>query len=325
MIARCLILSVVMNCSLFAESCYISGRSFPLMGDWVGRFHGPLKGYLKKHPQLSAQLIPVRGGTHYRVVMLPRLYTQSRPYLSKDVGMVAGKVSLETAHIKVVFEGDQASGQIDRNGEAMPFTLEKVPFKPKSVGKEPPSDAVILFDGTDFSHWNHRDGRAVTWDLINDSMQVVTQHNALNKVNKLGGDIFTKDRFGSLYLHVEFRYPVEPDAAGQSRGNSGLFVDPIGEIQILNNYAGMNYWDECGAFYKKNPAKLNAVGPPLAWQSYDVEIELVGEKRALITVYLNGRLIHNKTEMPCNETTVMIGLQDHTNKLQFRNVWLVEK
>jgi hypothetical protein len=295
------------------------------MGDWVGRFHDPLKGYEKNHPQLAAQLIPVRGGTHYRVVILPRLYAQSRPYLSVDVGIVAGKVSLETARVKAVFEGDQASGQMDHHGEVISFTLEKVSFKPKTVGQKPPSDAVILFDGTGFSRWKHRDGRAVTWDLINDSMQVVTKHNALNKAKKLGGSIFTKDRFGSLHLHVEFRYPVEPDCVGQSRGNSGLFVYPLGEIQILNNYAGMNYWDECGAFYKKIPAKLNAVGPPLAWQSYDVEIELIGENRALVTVYLNGRLIHNKTEMPCSETTIMIGLQDHTNKMQFRNVWLVEK
>ena len=115
------------------------------------------------------------------------------------------------------------------------------------------------------------------------------------KRNGLGGDLITRDKFGSLKCHMEFRYAVEPGKTGQSRGNSGLFFHGIGELQILNNYGTGGFWNECGAIYKKAPAKVNAAAPPLQWQTYDVEIilpeEVDDKSMALVTAYLNGQPI----------------------------------
>jgi hypothetical protein len=118
---------------------------------------------------------------------------------------------------------------------------------------------------------------------------------------------------------------LEAGKSGQGRGNSGLFILPIGEVQILNSYTTPNYWNECGAFYKRIPAKVDAAGPPLEWQAYDVEIDLQANRKAVVTVQLNGRILHHQMEMPCADKELSIGLQDHVNILQFRNIWLVEK
>jgi len=156
-------------------------------------------------------------------------------------------------------------------------------------------------------------------------MQVVTMHDKQNKANGLGGDIQIRETFGSMRFHMEFRYPVEADKTGQSRGNSGLFFLPIGEVQILNSYTTPNYWNECGSIYKRVPAKVDAAGPPLAWQTYDVEIELPGNGKAVMTVLLNGRIVHNRMVVDCGAKELTIGLQDHINPMQFRNIWMEEK
>ena len=259
-----------------AESCYKSGEYFPLMGDWVGN-------WIQPHPdgregighKFYAQLLPIRGGTHYRVLMLPALYNQCPPRLKLDAPIEAGKVLIDTAGIQVSFEDKEIIGEGRRGGKLTKFKLKKRPFQPKGVGKKAPQGAVILFDGSDLSAWQHKDGRAATWKLLENTMEVVTSSLKSNKANNLGGDIMTRRHFGSIHLHLEFRYPVEAKLSGQKRGNSGLFINPICEIQILNNYAGTNYWNQCGALYRLTPAKVNASGPPLAWQCYEVDIDFI--------------------------------------------------
>ena len=109
-----------------------------------------------------------------------------------------------------------------------------------------------------------------------------------------------------------------------------MFFHGIGELQILNNYGTTGYWNECGALYKIAPPKVNAAGVPLQWQTYDVEIILpdkVNKKTtALVTAYLNSHAIHHKTPVPYNrhDGAVEIGLQDHMNVLQYRNIWAIE-
>ena len=184
---------------------------------------------------------------------------------------------------------------------------------------ENPADYPLMGD------WQHDDGKAVTWKRVGDAMQTVSWHNKANKEAGIGGSIRTRSKFGGMRFHMEFRYSVEAEKSGQGRGNSGLFFWPIGEVQILNSYATPNYWDECGAFYKRIPAKVDAAGPPLEWQTYDVEIDLLEKNKAIVTVLLNGRTLHHKVEVKCAAKELSIGLQDHINILQYRNIWLVEK
>jgi hypothetical protein len=146
-----------------------------------------------------------------------------------------------------------------------------------------------------------------------------------NRKQGLGGNLHSKLKFGSLRYHMEFRYPVEAGARDQGRGNSGLFFPPLPELQILNSYTTTGYYDEAGAMYRYLPPKVNAAGPPLAWQTYDVTITFTGRGSALVTADLNGHRIHTEVEIKTGATEVGLWLQDHHNRLQWRNIWVKEQ
>lgn len=298
---------------------------YPLMGDWRGEWLNPKKGHERAHPAIAAQLLPIKGGTHYRVVILPELYSRAEPYLIAEVPATHQRVAVEQGGFEVVFSGSEVRGRAKLHGDLTEFVLNKVPFDSPTVGLQPPSGATVLFDGSDYTSWMHSGGGAVSWDIVDAAMQTVTKHNKANQARGLGGNIESREKFGSMRFHLEFRYPVEADKSGQGRGNSGLFFLPLGEVQILNSYTTPNYWNECGALYKREPAKLDAAGPPLAWQAYDVIVEMpeTGSDVALLTVLLNGRTIHNRVELKTAAKQVRIQLQDHINIMQFRNIWLL--
>jgi len=320
-------IAAVLTCSaLVGQSAeYEAAKDYPLMGDWVGRWVNAERGHEKHHPTMGAQLLP--EGNRYRVVITPGLYMRANPYVDVIVPGTHKRVEVKQNGFHVVFMGETATGKASLHGRPTEFTLTKQAFTPPTVGMAPPVGATVLFDGTDFTAWRHADGRAVTWRIVGDAMQVVTRHDKENKRKRLGGDIRTKKTFGSMRFHMEFRYPVEANKTGQERGNSGLFFFPIGEVQILNSYTTFGYWDEAGSIYKRVPAKVNAAGPPLAWQTYDVTLGLPKKRgdKAIITVLLNGKILHNKMEIECGSHEVAIGLQDHINPIQFRNIWLLEE
>ncbi len=183
-----------------------------------------------------------------------------------------------------------------------------------------------MFDGRSLEHWQHRNGRPATWRLKDGVIETVSQswNRGQNRKDGLGGDLHCKHKFGSLRFHMEFRYPVEPGRQGQGRGNSGLFFPPLPELQILNSYTTTGYYDEAGSMYRHLPAKVNAAGPPLAWQTYDVTIRFTGQGTALVTADLNGQRIHNAVAIETDATEVGLWLQDHSNRLQWRNIWVQE-
>lgn len=304
---------------------YENPADYPLMGDWSGEWIGATKGHERVRPQIYAQLIPTWGG-HYRVVLLPELYNRAEPYIDINVPGTHEKVVVNQDGFEVVFEGESIKGIGELHGDSLHFTLSKKTFEPGRLGMKPPEGAVVLFDGSSFDAWCHESGKPVTWDIVGDAMQVATKSNKENKEKEIGGNIRTKEAFSSMRFHMEFRYPLEANRSGQNRGNSGLFFLGIGEVQILNSYATPGYWNEAGSIYKKVPAKVNAAGPPLAWQTYDVELHLpeAGGDTAILTVYLNGKIVHNKMEIACLKPEVVIMLQDHSNLLQFRNIWVEE-
>ena len=238
-------------------------------------------------------------------------------------------VVLKEGEFNVVFEGERVRGVGRLHGKAVEFVLSKVDTRSPTLGMKPPAGATVLFDGAEGSAWQHTDGRALTWKVKEGALETNSSHwnKKKNGEEGIGGMIATKEAFGSCRFHMEFRYPVEAGKMGQARGNSGLFFHPVGEIQILNSYMTHGYWNECGAIYKRVPAKVNAAGPPLQWQTYDVELVMPDEKGGMceLTVRLNGRIIHNKMELPVNRDKVTIQLQDHINRIQFRNIWLVEE
>jgi hypothetical protein len=198
---------------------------------------------------------------------------------------------------------------------------------------EPPSDAIVLFDGTNLNNWVNRDDHPAQWTVSDGAVTVV----------KGTGDIKTKQAFGDIQLHIEWRTPAEVEGEGQGRGNSGIFLAEKYELQVLDSYDNRTYSNgQAGAIYKQSMPMVNASRPPGEWQTYDVvfiaprfhddgSLKSSGE----ITVLHNGVLIHHHTEIP--GTTEYIGnprvvahgkgpirLQDHGNPTSFRNIWVRE-
>jgi hypothetical protein len=196
----------------------------------------------------------------------------------------------------------------------------------------PPSDAVILFDGSDLAKWAGPSGEA-KWKVENGYMEVAPK----------SGSIRTKERFADFQLHLEFATPAKVEGSSQGRGNSGVLFNGIYEVQVLDSYDNATYPDgQCGSLYGQCPPLANASKKPGQWQSYDIIFEsprwdqnrsLV--KKANVTVIHNGVVLHHKREYLGNTPhrangdyssphppEVFIELQDHNNPMRFRNIWL---
>jgi hypothetical protein len=194
---------------------------------------------------------------------------------------------------------------------------------------DPPSDAVVLFDGKDLAKWNGGD----KWE-VKDGYAVVR-----------ATDITTKDGFGPDYqLHVEFATPEKVEGSGQGRGNSGVFLANRYEVQVLDSFENKTYFDgQCASIYKQSPPMVNACKKPGEWQTYDIVFESprFGDggklvKPGYVTVIHNGVLVQNHFELqggtfyeraPMYEPHPLkqpIRLQNHGNPVRYRNVWLRE-
>ncbi|MBA3482588.1 MAG: DUF1080 domain-containing protein [Pirellulales bacterium] len=195
----------------------------------------------------------------------------------------------------------------------------------KSAG-DPPSDAVILFDGKNFDAWKD----AESWKIEGDAAVVGTNY------------IETEATFGDSQLHVEWTAPTPPKGTSQGRGNSGVFFGDY-ELQVLDSYKNDTYYDgQAGAIYKQQPPMVNAMRPPGEWNVYDIlwtapRFEADGKLKspAYITVLHNGVVVQNHFELLGNTpfhqppdykppTELPVRLQDHGNPVKFRNIWIRE-
>ncbi len=197
-----------------------------------------------------------------------------------------------------------------------------------------PSDAVVLFDGTDLSHWQGRRGRPAAW-TVKDGAMVITPGT---------GAITSKEEFGDCQLHLEFASPVPARDRDQGRGNSGVFFFGQYEIQVLDSFDNLTYADgQAAAIYGQYPPLVNASRPPGTWQSYDIiftaphfKPDRSVETPAYVTVLHNGVLVHNHTALigamayravakyTQHGPKGKIALQDHGNPVRFRNIWVRE-
>src|SRR5438874_12324480 len=196
-----------------------------------------------------------------------------------------------------------------------------------------PSDATVLFDGKDLSQWAQKDGSAAKWKVENGYFEVVPKT----------GELHTKEAFGDCQLHVEFSEPNPPRGEDQDRGNSGVFLMGLYEIQVLDSYQSKTYADgQAGAVYGQYPPLVNASRAPGQWQTYDVIFHrprFAGGKLqhpARITLLHNGVLVQDNVELtgptahgerpaykPGAEKAPL-QLQDHGAPLRFRNIWIRE-
>jgi hypothetical protein len=217
-------------------------------------------------------------------------------------------------------------GEIGGLKLARPEDRQDMPVVP------PPSGALVLFDGENLDQWTRADGKSAPgWELIGKgAMQVAPK----------AGNIITRRKFdGHFKLHVEFRVPYMPEATGQGRGNSGVYLQGRYEVQVLDSYGLKSQDNDCGGIYKVATPKVNACKAPTVWQTYDIDFRAPvykdGKKvePARISVVQNGATIHDDVAIPIDNTTSGLGgdparpgpimLQDHGNPVQFRNVWLL--
>ncbi|HWE40736.1 MAG TPA: DUF1080 domain-containing protein [Isosphaeraceae bacterium] len=201
----------------------------------------------------------------------------------------------------------------------------------KTLGRKPPEKAEVLFDGKDLTGWVKPDGSTpAAWPVADGAM-------AVGK-GKDGGNILTKKRFGDFKLHLEFNVPLMPDAKGQARGNSGVYLDGLYELQVLDSYGLDPKTNDCGAIYQQIAPSVNACKPPLHWQTYDVTFHKARRegdkvvKKARVTVVQNGVTIIDDKEISVTPGGVgglkegddgPILLQDHGNDVRYRNIWIV--
>jgi hypothetical protein len=198
-------------------------------------------------------------------------------------------------------------------------------------GTTAPSDAIVLFDGTNLDAWETLDGAPAGWKIENGYMEVMPKT----------GNIRTKQSFSSIQLHLEFASPTVVKGDGQGRGNSGVFLQSLYEMQVLDNYDNPTYPDgTVGGIYGQYPPLVNASRKPGEWNTYDIIWEAPkfdGDtvvRPAFVTVILNNLLLQHRKQLlgktdhkvapeyiPHADAAPLM-LQDHGDLVRFRNIWL---
>ena len=195
--------------------------------------------------------------------------------------------------------------------------LRRIHRQSPTMGLLPPAAAKVLFDGRTTSE---------------------LQKPKITPDGLLMAGVLTKDPVQSFRLHLEFQTPFMPQARGQARGNSGVYIQQRYEVQILDSFGLEGIENECGGLYRQQKPDLNMCLPPLAWQTYDIwftppQFDAEGKKQAnaRISVVHNGVPIHVHREVtsktgggkPEGPEPFPINLQDHGNPVMFRNIWIV--
>lgn len=214
-----------------------------------------------------------------------------------------------------------------------PTAVEPGSFSSQDTPGKPPSDAIVLFDGKDTSHWKARDGGAFAWKVENGYMEAIPGKH----------DIATTDDIGDCQLHIEWAAPNPPRGKGQDRGNSGVIFFGRYEIQVLDSYNAKTYPDgQASAIYGTYPPLVNASRKPGEWQMYDILFtvprfendKLV--KPGYFTVFHNGVAVHNHAELLGNSNHRALPnyqphpprgpliLQEHGHPVRYRNIWYRE-
>ncbi len=196
----------------------------------------------------------------------------------------------------------------------------------------PPSDAIVLFDGKDLSLWRGGADKPARWE-VKDGVATVNGT----------GSIETRQGFGDCQLHVEWATPAEVKGQGQGRGNSGVYLQGLYEVQVLDSFNNKTYYHgQAGSIYKQYAPLVNVCRKPGEWQSYDIIFhapKFEGStllKPATITVLQNGVLVQDNVEIK-GPTAAKgppkydpytgkrpIALQDHGNPVRYRNIWVRE-
>jgi hypothetical protein len=200
----------------------------------------------------------------------------------------------------------------------------------------PPADAILLFNGTSLGEWRAEDSSAAKWILRPAGRYV--------EVAPGTGSLVSRKSFGDVQLHIEWRTPLPVEGKDQDRGNSGVYLMGLYEVQVLDSYNNDTYPDGmAGSLFGQNPPLVNAARPPGEWQTYDIvfrhprfRADSTLERPARMTVLWNGVLVQDNFEMvgqtvfgrratySAHADKLPISLQDHSHPVRYRNIWVRE-
>ncbi len=284
-----------------------AGADFAIQGEYTGN-------------NCAAQVIALGNGS-FRIVGwakgLPGTVEGAEKTLTVDAKTEGDRVTFDGSGWKGHIQNGVLSGT-GENGKSL--ELKRIVRESPTLGAKPPEGAVVLFDGTSAEGW---------------------VGGKMDERKFLGMGTKSVRTFGDIHLHLEFRTPYMPEARGQARGNSGVYLQNRYECQILDSFGLEGADNEAGGLYRISRPKLNMCLPPLSWQTYDIDFESArydaeGKKvkNAVITSRLNGVLIQDRVELP--GTTAAAGqkegpepgpiyVQNHGNPVFFKNIWVVEK
>ena len=294
------------------------------MGDYVGTYVPAGGAEAKAEGKVIAE-----GGGNYRAALLftpaggkPARLEMTGKGDEKKVPL-AGKAG--EADWTGAIEDGKLAAQSKEGKFDLKFTLKKSPTE----GAKPPAGAIVLLPYAEGKPTSLQEWTNAEWQPMPDGSVVSAK-----------GDTRTKRPLGDMRLHVEFRIPFEPSQRSQGRGNSGLYIQDLYEIQILDSFGLVSKAGDCGAVYTQTPPKENACFPPGAWQTYDItfraprfDAEGRKVKDAVITVVQNGVKIHDEQRIsgPTGAAKgkpevkkAPLRLQEHGHPVRFRNVWVVE-
>jgi hypothetical protein len=297
----------------------LADADFALQGEYAGLTYVPGRG-----SQYAGLQVVARGSGAFDAVLYPGglpgngWWGGPKEKLSGSVtGGVAGGVLVLSGDGLRYEVGGNLARPVDPAGRELGRLVKQVRTS-ATMGLLPPQGAVVLFDGRP------------TDEL---PQAKITPDGLL-----LAG-VLTKRPVGAFRLHLEFRTPYMPQASGQSRGNSGVYIQQRYEVQILDSFGLEGVENECGGLYRQTRPDLNMCLPPLAWQTYDIwftppsfaEDGKTKTDNARITVLHNGVPIHLHREITAKTgggkaegpEALPINLQDHGNPVTFRNIWLV--
>jgi hypothetical protein len=281
------------------------GRDYDLQGEYTNESFG-------------AQVV-ARGDSRFSAT----LYEGGLPGAGAKpaaFGSANGRDDGSEVSLRGDFDGTLQGGTLRvRTAAGQSAVLRRVLRESPTLGVAPAPGAAVLFDGQ---------GTAAFAEA------------GLDPRGFLAAGARTRERFGSFGLHLEFRVPFMPEATGQFRANSGVYLQGRYEIQVLDSFGLAGESNECGAIYEQRAPALNMSFPPLAWQTYDIDFEAArfdasGAKTAdaVVTVRHNGVVIHDRVALagptgrgePEGPEPGPLLLQDHWNPVVYRNLWLVPR
>lgn len=304
---------------------------------FMGEYEGTYRADDSQTTKATAKVI-AEGPGYYRVVLQAEPLASGEPAAQFEIyGVQQGtRVNLFGRANAANWHGRIADGKLtgDPGYYGMGIELKMTTRKSSTEGLQPPSEAVVLLPfapgkAPDASAW-----KGGSWK---------PQDDGSLQCNPGKGSIYTKQNFGDMKLHLEFWLPLMAEAFGQGRANSGVIINNLYEVQVLDSFGLVPSAGDCAAIYSQARPRVNASLPPEHWQTYDITFHAPRMKadgtvkeKARVTVELNGVKVqdnvaiegatagHEPGKPPANVATGPLQLQDHGNRVRYRNVWLVE-